>query len=73
MHTYRDALQCRAAFVVYPGDKCMSYNRREICNNGQEGKGKEENLREMLFKIISKGNEKWEGVGFIALVPGKDN
>jgi predicted component of viral defense system (DUF524 family) len=73
MHTYRDALQCRAAFVVYPGDKCMSYNRREICNNGQERKGKEENLREMLFKIISKGNEKWEGVGFIALVPGEDN
>jgi hypothetical protein len=27
----------------------------------------------MLFKIISKGNEKWEGVGFIALVPGEDN
>ena len=56
MHTYRDALQCRASIVVYPGDRCHCYD----VNRGE---------REVysLLEVI----EKLEGVGFIGLVPGK--
>jgi predicted component of viral defense system (DUF524 family) len=56
MHTYRDALQCRASIVVYPGDKdkghCyyVSREKKENCS---------------LSEII----ENLEGVGFIGLNP----
>jgi hypothetical protein len=56
MHTYRDALQCRASIIVYPGDKdkghCyyVSREKKENCS---------------LSEII----EKLEGVGFIGLNP----
>jgi len=54
MHTYRDALQCRAAIVVYPGDRghCYDVNRGE---------------RE--FYSLSEVIENLEGVGFIGLRP----
>jgi predicted component of viral defense system (DUF524 family) len=54
MHTYRDALQCRASIVVYPGDggHCYDVSRE-----------KKENCS--LSEVI----EKLEGVGFIGLNP----
>jgi predicted component of viral defense system (DUF524 family) len=62
MHTYRDALQCRAAIVVYPGDSgCCYYvsGEKKIYSLSEV----EENLKEVI--------EKLEGVGFIGLEPGK--
>jgi predicted component of viral defense system (DUF524 family) len=60
MHTYRDALQCRAAIVVYPGDNgCFYYVSRKKENYSLSEV--EENLKEII--------EKFEGVGFIGLNP----
>jgi len=60
MHTYRDALQCRAAIVVYPGDSgCFYYVSRKKENYSLSEV--EENLKEVI--------EKFEGVGFIGLNP----
>ena len=54
MHTYRDALQCKAAIVVYPGDSGYCYD----VNRGR---------RE--FYSLSEVIENLEGVGFIGLRP----
>jgi predicted component of viral defense system (DUF524 family) len=54
MHTYRDALQCRAAIVVYPGDKCHFYDVK---------KGERE-----IYSLLEV-TENLEGVGFIGLRP----
>jgi predicted component of viral defense system (DUF524 family) len=54
MHTYRDALQCRASIVVYPGDKCHFYDVK---------KGERE-----IYSLLEV-TENLEGVGFIGLRP----
>jgi Uncharacterized conserved protein len=62
MHTYRDALKCRASIVVYPGDNgCFYYvsKKKESYSLSEV----EENLKELI--------EKFEGVGFIGLNPIK--
>ena len=63
MHTYRDALQCRAAFVIYPGSEFKSYELKKNKNNQNE----ENNMREFMKKLIL--DDEWEGVGFIGLCP----
>jgi len=75
MHTYRDALKCRAAIILFPGTKGVFYR------NGTETKcllkvdsetesvfyceGKERKLR---LRDIAQ-NQCWEGVGALPLVP----
>jgi predicted component of viral defense system (DUF524 family) len=54
MHTYRDALQCRASIVVYPGDKCHFY---DVKKGGKE-----------IYSLLEV-TENLEGVGFIGLRP----
>jgi predicted component of viral defense system (DUF524 family) len=54
MHTYRDALQCRASIVVYPGDKCHFYDVKK---------------REREIYSLLEVTENLEGVGFIGLRP----
>jgi len=58
MHTYRDALQCRASIVVYPGDRRHFYDviRGEI---------EDYSLSDVIENL--EGNLK--GVGFIGLRP----
>jgi predicted component of viral defense system (DUF524 family) len=63
MHTYRDALKCRAAVVLFPGKEGdgIFYDKNE---------GKLEccvTLRALARHII-KGKS-WEGVGALPLVP----
>jgi len=61
MHTYRDALQCRAAIVVYPGDRGHCYDVSREKKEIYSLSGVKENLKEVI--------EKLEGVGFIGLRP----
>jgi predicted component of viral defense system (DUF524 family) len=58
MHTYRDALQCRASIVVYPGDRRHFYDviRGEIEDYS-------------LSDVIENLEENLKGVGFIGLRP----
>lgn len=56
MHTYRDALQCRAAIILFPGTKGKFY-----CING------ERTDNPCLLDIVQ--NEHWKGVGAIPFVP----
>jgi predicted component of viral defense system (DUF524 family) len=56
MHTYRDALKCRAATILFPGTKGVFYRTD----------GTEEN-NPCLSDIVQ--NNDWEGVGALPLVP----
>jgi predicted component of viral defense system (DUF524 family) len=56
MHTYRDALKCRAAVVVFPGTQRLFFR-----TNGK----REDNFN--LSDIAQ--NQCWEGVGALPLVP----
>lgn len=56
MHTYRDALKCRAAIILFPGTKGVFYRTD----------GTEEN-NPCLSDIVQ--NNHWEGVGALPLVP----
>jgi predicted component of viral defense system (DUF524 family) len=56
MHTYRDALKCRAAIILFPGTKGVFYRTD----------GTEEN-NPCLSDIVQ--NNDWEGVGALPLVP----
>jgi uncharacterized protein len=56
MHTYRDALKCRAAIILFPGTKGVFYRTD----------GTEEN-KPCLSDIVQ--NNDWEGVGALPLVP----
>ncbi len=59
MHTYRDALGCRFAVVVYPG-------RRSVFFEVNHETKKPWTLRD----LISKENVKIEGIGYLRFVPG---
>jgi len=59
MHTYRDALQCRASIVVYPGDKRRFYDVR---------RGEREDYS-LLDVIEDLKGEDLKGVGFLKLRP----
>jgi len=56
MHTYRDALKCHAAIILFPGTKGVFYRTD----------GTEEN-NPCLSDIVQ--NNDWEGVGALPLVP----
>jgi len=64
MHTYRDALQCRAAIVVYPGDnpstEVMFYYYSE--NKNSNDKGKKIEFSSILLSSTC-------GVGYLGLRP----
>ena len=59
MHTYRDALQCRASIVVYPGDRRRFYDVR---------RGEREDYS-LLDVIEDLKGEDLKGVGFLELRP----
>ncbi len=61
MHTYRDALGCRFAVVVYPGKRSVFF---EI--SGQQSK---------LLKLenLFSGRTFLDGIGYLRLVPGGSN
>jgi predicted component of viral defense system (DUF524 family) len=59
MHTYRDALKCRAATILFPGTKGVFYRTD----------GTEEN-NPCLSDIVQ--NNDWEGVGALPLVPKRE-
>jgi predicted component of viral defense system (DUF524 family) len=59
MHTYRDALQCRAAVVIFPGTKAVLYPI-----DGTEG---DKAKKPCILDIVQ--NECWRGVGALPLVP----
>ena len=63
MHTYRDALQCRASIVVYPGDnrptKVMFYHSED---KNSKDKGKEIEFSSILYSSTC-------GVGYMELRP----
>jgi len=65
MHTYRDALQCRASIVVYPGDSCCFYYYESKKKESYSLSKVKENLKELI--------EKFKGVGFIGLNPIKED
>jgi predicted component of viral defense system (DUF524 family) len=56
MHTYRDALKCRAAIILFPSTKGVFYRTD----------GTEEN-NPCLSDIVQ--NNDWKGVGALPLVP----
>jgi predicted component of viral defense system (DUF524 family) len=59
MQTYRDALQCRASIVVYPGDRRRFYDVR---------RGEREDYS-LLDVIEDLKGEDLKGVGFLELRP----
>jgi hypothetical protein len=60
MHTYRDALKCRAATILFPGTKGVFYRT--------DGQGEENVYYFEAFRDIVQ-NQCWEGVGALPLVP----
>jgi predicted component of viral defense system (DUF524 family) len=66
MHTYRDALQCRASIVVYPGDdtsqEVMSYHSE---NKNSNDKRKKIGLSSILCSSTC-------GVGYMGLRPSQE-
>jgi predicted component of viral defense system (DUF524 family) len=60
MHTYRDALKCRAAVVVFPGTQRLFFRT----NGKREGDFS-------LSDIVQ--NECWKGVGALPLVPESES
>jgi predicted component of viral defense system (DUF524 family) len=59
MHTYRDALQCRAAVVIFPGTEAVLYPI--------DGTERDKAKKPCILDIVQ--NECWEGVGALPLVP----
>jgi hypothetical protein len=57
MHTYKDALHLSSAFIVFPGTKRSLFEDK-----------KEESEAEKAEKI-----KRFRGIGYIPLVPGRDN
>jgi hypothetical protein len=57
MHTYKDALHLSSAFIVFPGTKKRLFEDK-----------KEENEAEKAEK-----SKRFRGIGYIPLVPGRDN
>ncbi|MFA0734336.1 MAG: hypothetical protein OGMRLDGQ_000836 [Candidatus Fervidibacter sp.] len=59
MHTYRDALQCRAAVVIFPGTEAVLYPI--------DGTERDKAKKPCILDIVQ--NECWRGVGALPLVP----
>lgn len=55
MHTYRDALQCRAAVVLYPGTKSIFFHTSDERREGEN----------VTADKIAKEND-WHGIGAIS-------
>jgi hypothetical protein len=65
MHTYRDALQCRASIVVYPGDNPHT----EVMFYHSENKNSKDKRKKIDFSSILSSSTC--GVGYISLLPKK--
>jgi predicted component of viral defense system (DUF524 family) len=63
MHTYRDALQCRAAIVVYPGDNPST----EVMFYHSEDKNSNDKRKKIEFSSILYSSTC--GVGYMGLRP----
>jgi predicted component of viral defense system (DUF524 family) len=64
MHTYKDALKLKAAFIVFPGDTaCLFETNGERYKTGQKNKDD---------KDIEELPPDFKGVGYIPLVPRKE-
>jgi predicted component of viral defense system (DUF524 family) len=63
MHTYRDALQCRASIVVYPGDNPPT----EVMFYHSENKNSNDKGKEIKFSSILSSSTC--GVGYMGLRP----
>jgi len=64
MHTYKDALKLKAAFIVFPGDTaCLFETNGERYKTGQKNKDD---------KDIEELPPDFEGIGYIPLVPRKE-
>jgi hypothetical protein len=77
MHTYRDALRCRAAIVVYPGDNTStevmfyhSENKKENDKNHSENKNSNDKGIKIKFNSILCSSTC--GVGYIGLSPSQE-
>jgi predicted component of viral defense system (DUF524 family) len=71
MHTYRDALQCRASIVVYPGDnphtEVMFYHSENKNSNDTENKNtNDKRIKIELSSILCSSTC---GVGYMGLRP----
>jgi hypothetical protein len=62
MHTYRDALQCRAAVVIFPGTEAVLYPI--------DGTERDKAKKPCILDIVQ--NECWRGVGALPLVPKRE-
>ena len=73
MHTYRDALQCRASIVVYPGDnpptEVMFYHSENKNLNHSENKNLKDKRIKIDFSSILCSSTC--GVGYLGLRPGQ--
>jgi predicted component of viral defense system (DUF524 family) len=65
MHTYRDALQCRASIVVYPGDNPST----EVMFYYSENKNSNDKRKKIQFSSILCSSTC--GVGYMGLRPGQ--
>jgi hypothetical protein len=64
MHTYKDALKLKAAFIVFPGDTaCLFKTNGERYKTGKKNEGD---------KDIGELTPDFEGIGYIPLVPKKE-
>jgi predicted component of viral defense system (DUF524 family) len=65
MHTYRDALQCRASIVVYPGDNPPT----EVMFYHSENKNSNDKRKKIEFSSILRSSTC--GVGYMGLSPNQ--
>jgi len=65
MHTYRDALQCRASIVVYPGDNPPT----EVMFYYSENKNSNDKRKKLEFSSILYSSTC--GIGYMGLRPGQ--
>jgi predicted component of viral defense system (DUF524 family) len=64
MHTYKDALKLKAAFIVFPGNTACLFN-----TNGERYKTGKKNEGD---KDIGELTPNFEGIGYIPLIPGEE-
>jgi predicted component of viral defense system (DUF524 family) len=64
MHTYKDALKLKVAFIVFPGDTACLFN-----TNGERYKTGKKNEGD---KDIGELTPNFEGIGYIPLIPGEE-
>lgn len=69
MHTYKDALGCNFAFIVYPGSRSYMFSKRvDDAEAKERDKFEEQPLYEGLRRLISG----FDGIGFLKFVPREE-